>query len=105
MLARYDASMPGLADRIVRMAEREQEHAHTCDREAMAEYINHRKRGQHYGLALGVACLATSGVAAYFKETAIGITAISALAVVLTIFVLHRVYVSKDPPDQDGDGR
>ena len=66
-LARYEQLMPGLADRIVQMAEREQEHAITAQQKALESDIRAREatlrlqnRGQSFALtvvfvSLGVA--------------------------------------------------
>ena len=54
VLAGYEDTHAGLADRVVSMAEREQSHRHGMEREALSEGVAFRRRGQHYALAICV---------------------------------------------------
>lgn len=50
-LKQYNEILPGAADRILRMAEKEQEHRHSREHKIIDGQIEHGKRGQRYGLA------------------------------------------------------
>ena len=61
-LEHYDKICPGAADRIISMAEKEQSHQHSVEKDAIAGEISERRLGQL--LAFGIA-FATIGVGAY----------------------------------------
>lgn len=57
-LAAYDEVLPGLANRIVEMAELEQQHRHGLERVELTQPYNLAQRGQAFGLILAVLVLA-----------------------------------------------
>jgi uncharacterized membrane protein len=57
-LRAFERTCPGAADRIIRMAEKEQDHRHaTSDRR-----LGITERGQHYGLTIGLAGLGVTAI-------------------------------------------
>jgi uncharacterized membrane protein len=62
-LREYEQILPGAAERIVRMAEKAQEHNSKMDELIVKQQIEDQKRGMNYGF---VALLVLIGCAAYF---------------------------------------
>jgi uncharacterized membrane protein len=60
-LADYDSVLPGLADRIVRMAEREQQHRHLIEEAQVAQPYLLARRGQTFALLAMVIFVAFAG--------------------------------------------
>lgn len=56
ILADYEKAYPGLAERIVRLAETESQHRHATESTLVGGYVSSKKLGIHAGLAV---CLAT----------------------------------------------
>lgn len=54
MLEHYDSVHPGFADRIVLMAEKEQNHRHNLENQGVSGAINKDSRGQHYALITSI---------------------------------------------------
>ena len=61
MLAEYDRVHPGLAQIIVESFQKETEHRHGLEKQAMAieqhvaeNFVKERRRGQHYGLIIAL---------------------------------------------------
>lgn len=54
VLAGYDKIVDGAAERILAMAEKEQNHRHGMDRSAIEGEISKDKRGQRYGFAIAI---------------------------------------------------
>lgn len=74
ILAKYNEITPGFAERIISMAEKEQNHQHECDKILISEDTKLPKRGQWFGL---FSIIIIGGIAitlAYLKShTAAGI--------------------------------
>ena len=71
-LREYDAIMPGLAERLVQMAEQEQDHRHATDNRIIGLY----ERGQWFGFFLGLVGLAVGGGLLYIGAEIGGIAAL-----------------------------
>jgi len=59
-LAEFDAITPGLADRIMRMAEEEGQHSRSVQKRALTGAITTQVIGQVFGLLLAAGCLYAS---------------------------------------------
>ena len=70
VLKEYDAIMPGLGERLVQMAEREQHHRHATDNRIIGLY----ERGQWFGFFLGLFGLAIGSYLVYIGAEIGGIT-------------------------------
>lgn len=95
-LIEYDHALPGLAERIVRLTEREQEHRHSSISEALRRTARLKERGQIMGMGALVLLLAFCiYLAAIGAVTTAGIVAVGTIAAVVGIFVTGRVLDSK----------
>ena len=94
-LAAYNDVQAGLADRIVRMAEREQDHRHSMDLQELRQPFELARRGQSYGLASLLVLAALAGYLAYLGHPgwAVVVGSIDFLAIV-AVFV-----TGKNPSD------
>jgi len=90
-LAEYEKVMPGLANRIVELAEKEQAHRHEMQRSTVVGGISIATRGQRYGLVSVLAVLAVAGVlVALGHETAGAVLAGADLVSVAGVFVYGK---------------
>ncbi len=98
ILQKYELAMPGLADRIVKMAENESEHRRKVEAEMIAiqgrEQIAYRRSeilGQIFGLAIGITAIVCATFAAIhgaqIAAAFIGTTGVTGL---VTAFIVGR---------------
>ena len=87
----YEKTLPGAADRILKMAEKEQENRHQNNKDMLQQFKGERKRGQYMGFVL-VVVLAICGLfLGYFGHDWLsGIIFTGALISVSIIFGLNR---------------
>ena len=102
ILERYDALLPGAADRILTMAESQAEHRRSleaCALEAdIADVPLHRaqlRRGQIFALVVALALLAVTGLIAVFHRTSAGAYAAAGLGggtlvSLVSVFIIGR---------------
>lgn len=91
-LAAYEQVSPGLAERIVTMAEQGQQHTINMDRTAINAEVGDRKRGMRYGLAVFLALIAAA-LWVSLKTESVGLTAVflgTAAIGGITIFINGR---------------
>lgn len=79
----WERVLPGAADRIMSMAEREQGHAHEMDRRALGLF----GRGQIFALILGLAAIAVGGIFGGGWGFAVIVTAVGGI---IGAFLLNR---------------
>lgn len=92
-LARYDEILPGAADRIFAMAEKEQAHRHFKERTT----LDISSRGQWFGFILGIVILAVGGWLLHEGRDAAGYAAlISALVALVGAFFYSRSEAKKE---------
>lgn len=90
-LREYDAVLPGLAERIVRLTEREQEHRHQIVDLTVRRSARLRDRGQLLGMLALVLVLAFGGLLIWAGQPATaGAVAIALVIGVVSIFVIGR---------------
>lgn len=113
-LVEYDKALPGGAERIFQMAEREQAHRHQMQskeaelRQTTVQHIKNREtRGQNYGafLAFGVLALGTFMVTLGHVGPAVGLVG-STMVAIAGVFVLRQSQkknktLPKPKPDDD----
>lgn len=87
-LEAYEHIQPGLADRIVKMAEAQQEHRFSLEKKAIGEQMNSNKRGQYFGFILALVLVLVSVIVMTTINSIIGIVMIA--IVVITIFALYK---------------
>ena len=98
VLAKYDELHPGLAERIVGMAEREQGHRHQCELGALNQELrNHEARnreafrGQLFGFLIGsIAIVAGSNTAALGAQWPGGFIGGGGVIGLVAVFILGR---------------
>jgi uncharacterized membrane protein len=91
VLAGYEAVLPGLANRIVTMAERQSQHRQSLEQQVVSANIRHAEIGLWLGAAVA-ALLAAAAVLvtlAGYPETGAVIGAVDIVGVV-TVFVLRQ---------------
>ena len=71
-LDRYNQVLPGLAGRIVTMAEKEQAHRIDSEQKSLTALIVSHHRGQLLATVLGLAAFAVAGAFGYWGEAAAG---------------------------------
>lgn len=99
-LARYEEVLPGLADRITRMAEGQSDHRKDMEKDALRGQMAGQTRGTYCGLAATGAVLA---VAAYMARLGYPVEAAAVvttnLAVLAGVFVIGRRRQGQDLED------
>jgi uncharacterized membrane protein len=97
--AGYEAILSGAAERILRMAEREQEHRHRQEDRIVTGAIRTTYAGQAISASLG-AIVCGGGIFAIIQGQAIGgaVAVVAALASIVIAFVTGRKAEAKTPP-------
>lgn len=96
-LAEYEKIQKGFAERIIRMAEKEQDERHRNNRMMVDSDIKAKSRGQMFGFILGLLIIALAGVLGCIGHTTLaGVLVSTALVGELIIFVLGKVPSSKE---------
>ena len=104
-LARYEEIQPGAADRILTMAEKQQEHRMALETKAIGGQVDQSKRGQLFGFILVFVCIAVAVfVSLYFGMTAFAVTFLCVTMVsVVGLFVTGKMAVQKDLAQKSKD--
>ena len=104
-LARYEEIQPGAADRILKMAEKQQEHRMALETKAIGGQVDQSKRGQLFGFILVFVCIAVAVFfAVYFGMTAFAVTFLCVTMVsVVGLFVTGNMAVQKDLAQKSKD--
>ena len=104
-LARYEEIQPGAADRILKMAEKQQEHRMALETKAIGGQVDQSKRGQLFGFILVFVCIAVAVFfAVYFGMTAFAVTFLCVTMVsVVGLFVTGKMAVQKDLAQKSKD--
>lgn len=90
-LARYEQIQPGFADRIIIMAEAEQRHRHDIDSAVVRRTFDEARRGQIFGLAIGLAAIVTGGVTSVLgAQIPGGIIGGTGVVGLVAVFVIGR---------------
>jgi len=103
ILERYNLIVPGAADRIIGMAEREAKHLQDYEMVRLHSTFEERRRGQLFGMIVGLATLSLAGVALFLgHEHAAEILGGSTVVGLAGVFVFGRVWRQpKQPPAPD----
>lgn len=100
-LAEYEAVLPGLAERIVRLPEREQEHRHEFSREWLRREARLKDRGQILGMVAMVIVLAFCLVLVLEGSPGTaGTVAVALVAAVVGIFVTGKIADARAAPEE-----
>ncbi len=108
-LKEYDNVLPGLAERIVTMAEAEARHRHDMDKEAarqneliITKDFSERRIGQFMGLGIAAIAIGAAIFAiAHGAEKAAMVIGGATVVGLATVFVIGRI--KKDPPPTPSD--
>lgn len=107
-LAGYEKVLPGAAERVMRMAEKEQEHRHEMQKDrqqknlelqnkAVTEQLQINKIGQKYGFVIALIVLILAGVMAIMGHEAVALALVGIDVVSLAaIFVVGRLVTKSD---------
>lgn len=90
ILKQYDEIVPGMAERILIMAEKEQEHQLHTDKQIVEAQINEIKFGRICGLLLILVLIILSAIFAYLNHPYLACVALSLILGIATIFVLRK---------------
>ena len=90
-LREYDKIKKGLAERIVIMAENQSNHRINLENKAISSQLDESRKGQDYGLTIGLAGLVTCLILALTSHDWVaGIIGSSTLVGLVTVFVVGR---------------
>lgn len=92
ILRQYNELEPGFATRLLAMTEQEALHRRQMERHALEISFAQIRRGQLFGLIIGVCGLASAVLAAYFNQTEVGVVLGGGTVLgLVSAFVLGRV--------------
>ena len=101
VLEYYDQILPGAAERILVMAEKEGDHRRTIEKSIVDAECRLKNRGQWFALTFSLAALCVVGMAVYFDRTAIGTAVgVSTIVGVVGLFILGRKHGAKTEPGE-----
>jgi uncharacterized membrane protein len=91
MLRAYNDVVPGAADRIISMAERQSAHRQSLEKAVVDGNLASEQRGQTYGLIIGLVVAIGSFILVAYGHSVVGITAlIVEIVALVTVFVVGR---------------
>jgi len=103
-LDRYNKILPGLAERIVRVPELEQEHRHRLMDKSIERDFTIKRRGQDYALIAMALLLGFSALLAILGDTkAAAMVAVGTLVGIVGIFVSGKIADYKTSAVKDDD--
>lgn len=90
-LKEYDVIIPGLAERIVKMAETQSAHRIELEGKVVNSQLSESKRGQYLGFIIAVICIcATVWLSLAGHEAVAGVLGGTALVGLVTVFVVGK---------------
>lgn len=93
----YESTLPGSADRILKMAESQQSHRIELEKSAINSQMKQGERGQFFGFVIFLFCIALTIVFILFDmKTFAGIFATGTMAVLVGLFIHGKVEIKKD---------
>lgn len=103
-LGKYNEIIPNGADRIMSLAEKEQDHRHRMDEKALDGDIARDARGQRFGLTIGIAGFVTAllMVLAGYPGVA-GVIGVLDLVALVSVFVLGRTRADSSQDDEEDE--
>lgn len=91
ILERYDQLVPGAAERILAMAERQAAHRQSLEQTVVTGNALAQRRGQVFGFVLAIAALAVGGLLVWQDKKVEGLaTIITDICALVALFVLSR---------------
>ncbi len=102
-LKQYDLIIPGLAERIVKMAEDQQSHRQSLENRVISSQLNESKRGQFLGFTVAMLCIGASvALSLLGHEYVAGILGGTTVVGLVTVFVLGKREQQKDLQKKSG---
>jgi uncharacterized membrane protein len=96
-LKQYDLIIPGLAERIVKMAEDQQSHRLSLENKVISSQLDESKRGQFLGVTVATLCIIASFTLSLLgHEYVAGIIGGTTVIGLVTVFVLGKKEQRKD---------
>jgi len=90
-LIKYDSVIPNGADRIMKMAEKQQEHRMEIEKNVILGQASQSKLGQWFGLIIGIVGISCGTFLAYSGETTVGgIIAGGTVVSLVSVFVIGK---------------
>ena len=104
ILQEYEQILPGAAERILSMAEKDAEHQRTIEMEAITLAGDESRRGQTYGFSIGITAFITSIVALLLgsEKTAMALGGTTLFGLV-AVFVTGRIIQNTPQNDKQKD--
>lgn len=97
IIREYERILPGSADRILSMAEKQQEHRIVIEKKAVESQLRQSRTGQKFAFVIFLVGLAISVVFAYLDMKAFaGIFATVTLVTIIGLFINGKAAVNKD---------
>lgn len=91
VLQEYDQVLPGLAERIVTLAEKQSAHRQALEKGVVEANIRNEARGQHYGLIIGLVIGVGALVLIGLGHSGIGLSIVIAeLAAFVGVFIYGK---------------
>ena len=103
-LAGYEKVLPGAAERILSMAEKQAGHRQSLEKTTVRSRIHNEDRGLYLGFLLALASLGVGGYAIHLGQGLVGLAGlVASLATLVIPFVLRRrrPESSKEKAEQD----
>ena len=89
--AKYESVQQGAANRILTMAEKQQEHRIACEKLIVEENLQKDKRGQYLGALIALVCIGASvALGLLGHDTLAGIIGGATLLGAIVVFVLNK---------------
>lgn len=89
--AKYETVQQGAANRILSMAEKQQEHRIACEKMIVEENLLKNKRGQYLGALIALVCIGASvALGLLGHDTLAGIIGGATLLGAIVVFVLNK---------------
>lgn len=101
VLERYEKALPGSAERILAMAEKQSEHRRQVEQKIIHSDILDSKLGLWFGFLIGLAAVLVGGwVSVKVSTGAGGVISISAIAALVGVFVYGSRQKQNEPPEK-----
>ena len=97
IIREYEAVLPGSADRILKMAEKQQEHRIVLETKNIDNHLKINRRGQIFGFVVFILGIILSLIFALLDmKTFAGIFATGTVVVIITLFINGKIQIKKD---------
>lgn len=96
-LEKYEKVIPGSANRLLQLAEKEQAHRHSMDRESLSTKARDVRRGQYLGAGIGVLAVGGAiGIASVAPVVAVALVGVP-VASIINAIINARSSAKKQP--------